>query len=194
MPLLILLVYIIVEVAAIAGLVSLVGFWWTLAIILGSILAGSVLFASQTRSSMRQVSAAMHGEGSPASALADTATVGVAGILLTIPGIVTSAIGLLILFPPTRVLLRPVVPYLFFRQQRRAAERMGYTGMGFPGMGDGPAGRRRGGTIIDGEVVDTSTRPTAEDGTIIEGEIAPPPPDGPDPGEKQDPNEEDPRQ
>nr|WP_225443515.1 FxsA family protein [Lolliginicoccus lacisalsi] len=191
---LILLVYIIVEVAAIAGLVSLVGFWWTLAIILGSILAGSVLFATQTRSSMRQVSAAMHGEGSPASALADTATVGIAGILLTIPGIVTSAIGLLLLFPPTRVLVRPVVPYLVLRQQRKAATRMGYTGMGFPGMGDGPAGPRRGGTIVDGEVVDTTTRPTTEDGTIIEGEIAPPPPAAPEPGEKQDPNEEDPRQ
>ena len=56
-----------------------------------------------------------------------------AGVLMLIPGFVTDAVGLLVLFPPTRALLRG---YLRRRFELRVLGGPGGPGPGGPGRGD----------------------------------------------------------
>jgi UPF0716 protein FxsA len=77
----------------------------------------------------------------PTRELIDGVLVLAAGVLIVIPGFVTDAIGLLVLFPPTRAILRA---YL-----RRRFELRVLGGPGRPGGPQGPYGPGPGGDIID---------------------------------------------
>jgi UPF0716 protein FxsA len=80
---------------------------------------------------------------SPQGAVTDSALVALGAVLVFVPGVVTTAAGLLLLTPPTGALARPVVSAL-------AARRMplitvaGAAARPRPGRGD----------YIDGEVID----------------------------------------
>ena len=67
----------------------------------------------------------------PTNELIDGALVVAGGVLLIAPGFVTAAVGLLLLFPPTRVMARGIL-------KRRFRGRVTYFGgSGFGGSGDG---------------------------------------------------------
>ncbi|GGC56919.1 FxsA family protein [Hoyosella rhizosphaerae] len=193
MILLTFLTYVVVEIATIVVLVKTVGLLWTLAIVVASFVLGLVLFASQSRTALRQLAAAVQGVGSPANAVADTALVALAGLLLAIPGVATSVLGLLVLFPPTRKIMRPAILFVLMKKYRLAAT------AGSAGFGAVRTVRHHRGTeVIDGEVVDgdvvnsdiveepasgtttgestPSDNPAGDNDTIIiSGELDPPP-------------------
>lgn len=83
----------------------------------------------------------------PSARMIDGVIVLVAGILLVMPGYVTGALGLLLLLPPSRVLLRGLV--------KRRAQRFSSSGTTFV----------YGGSYVDGDVIDVSgeIRPPEED-------------------------------
>jgi UPF0716 protein FxsA len=101
----------------------------------------------------RQVAGLRLARGNPQGAVADGLLVGLGGALMLIPGLVSSALGALMLLPPTRSAVRPVATAMLTRGVTR---RMGAMNLGsvFPG------GAREG--YIDGEVVD---------GEVVDGEV-----------------------
>ncbi|MBB3037233.1 FxsA family protein [Hoyosella altamirensis] len=154
MFLLIFLLYVIAEVTALVLLAQAVGILWTVAVVLGATLLGFMLFGMQTQSALRQLGALRDGRGSPAGAVTDTMLIAIAGLLLIIPGLVTTALGVLILFPPTRALIRPVIMLLAVRRYRVAAA-SGAAGWGTMRAYRSPADSRHG--VVDGVVVSEET-------------------------------------
>jgi UPF0716 protein FxsA len=124
------LVYVIVELAAVVALTWTIGLGWTILSLLATFALGIALAGSQVK---RQVQRMRAGFDSPQAALTDSALITLGTVLVVIPGLVTSALGLLLLLPPTRAAARPVMAVLVARR--------------IPVM----ASRRR--DYIDGEVV-----------------------------------------
>jgi UPF0716 protein FxsA len=93
-------VFVFIEVGLAVG--------WIVATVLlvGTSLLGVALLRVQGRSALQRVSLAV-AEGRPPGAAALDGALGFLGcILLVVPGFVTDALGALLLFPPTRALLR----------------------------------------------------------------------------------------
>ncbi|WP_432495691.1 FxsA family protein [Kineococcus auxinigenes] len=97
-----------------------------------------------------------HGAGR----IGDTALVGVGGALLVLPGVLSDALALLCLLPPTRSLLRRLGARLVRARLRRVLRRAGL---------DPHA--RAGGPFADGEVVEGEVL----DGEVVDGGSAPGP-------------------
>lgn len=145
-----LLIYAVAELAAVIALVSTVGWGWTLLVLLSAALLGWGVLAPMAGSQLvRQIRQLR----SDPRAVSDGTMVTLATVLILVPGLVTTALGLLLLVPPIRKLARPGLAALGVRGLRRrmplitdarlfgADDRRGYPG-------DGPA------DYIDGEVVD----------------------------------------
>jgi UPF0716 protein FxsA len=104
------LVYVVVELAVVIALASTIGFGWTLLVLLAAFVVGLTLAGSQvTRQLMRLRS------GFTAPAVSDGALVGLGSVLVVVPGLVTSAAGLLLLVPATRTVVRPVLTAMAVR-------------------------------------------------------------------------------
>src|SRR6185312_13172805 len=92
-------IYVIVEVAAVAALAWTIGVGWTFLILLATFLVGLAVAGSQIK---RQVLRLRNGLTTPQGAISDGAMVALGSVLVFIPGLVTSVIGLALLLPPTR--------------------------------------------------------------------------------------------
>lgn len=150
------LLYVVAEIAALVWVASLIGVAWTACLLLGGSLVGLILMRSQWRRVIQGLRQAGRGEASPGVAIADGALVALGSALMVIPGLVTSALGLLLLIPPTRFLVRPVVILIAGRRAAAlAAGAEAFTRTAYRGPGE----------VIDGEVVtevfdeETATRP-----------------------------------
>ncbi|GFG69459.1 membrane protein FxsA [Mycolicibacter senuensis] len=100
----IVLIYVLVESAAVAGLIWGIGFGWTALLLLGVFLAGLALSAGQIK---RQVARLRAGAGQ--RVLADGGLIAAGTLLVVVPGPVTTLAGLALLAPPTRAAARPVL-------------------------------------------------------------------------------------
>ena len=107
------LVYVIVELAAVVALTWTIGLGWTLLLLLATFALGIALAGSQVK---RQVQRMRTGLNSPQAALTDGALIALGTVLVVVPGLVTSALGLLLLLPPTRAAARPVVALMVARR------------------------------------------------------------------------------
>ena len=138
MGMLIFLLYVIVEVAVVVAVGQAIGAIWTALLLIAGSAVGMLLVGSQWRRVMDGLRAAANGDRSPDGAVADGVLVALGSVLMFVPGLVTSVIGLLLLMPPTRFVVRPLVVFLGARRYARmvadAKERSG---------------------IVDGEVVST---------------------------------------
>ena len=139
----VLLAYLVVELAAIAGLVWVFGPWWAFAIVIGSFALGPLLVGSQLR---RQLAGLRSTAGRPDEAVTDGLMVAAGSTLVLVPGVVSTALGGLMLAPPTRGAMRPLAGAMLVRG---ITKRLGTFDVP-PGRGDYIDGQ-----VIDGEVVDT---------------------------------------
>jgi UPF0716 protein FxsA len=142
-----LLVYAAVELAVIIALVSTIGWGWTLLALLATFILGWGLFAPMAGSHLiRQLVRLRSGLNEPRSALNDGAMVTLATILVLVPGLVTTTLGMLLLVPPIRTVAGPTLAAVAVRGvQRRiplVTDRVHSPER--PGRGD----------YIDGEVID----------------------------------------
>jgi UPF0716 protein FxsA len=146
------LVYALVELAVVVALASTIGFGWTVLLLVGTFALGLALAGSQVK---RQIQRLQSGLTAPRGALSDGFLVALGTVLTVVPGLVTSALGVLLLLPPTRALARPAVAALAARGLLRMP--MVVTTVGAmpnrPGRGD----------YIDGEVVDVTDDVTEVD-------------------------------
>ncbi len=139
------LVYVLVELGVVVALASTIGLGWTFLAVVGTFFFGLVLAGSQLK---RQARRLQSGLVSPQGAVTDGVLVALGTVLTVIPGLVTSALGLLLLAPPTRVLARPVVAGL-------AARGLGRVPFIVTAAGS-TASRGARGDYIDGEVIDVT--------------------------------------
>jgi UPF0716 protein FxsA len=100
------LVYVIAELAVVVALASTIGLGWTLLLLLVAFAAGLALAGSQLKLQLARLRSGLS---------ADTTAVAVGTLLMVVPGLVTSAAGLLLLLPPTRAAARPVLAAMAVR-------------------------------------------------------------------------------
>jgi UPF0716 protein FxsA len=115
-----------------------IGVLWTVAILIADAILGSILMRAQGRAAWRRFNEAMHVGRVPAREVLDGGLVMFGGLLLLTPGFITDVLGLVLLVPPTRALVRKA---LARRLQQRMVVSM-----------TGPRGRSD--DIVDGTAVD----------------------------------------
>jgi len=102
---LILLALPLVEIAGFALVGSLVGVLPTVALALATTVLGAVLLRIQGLGALTRIRATMDAGGTPGRDLVHGLMIGIAGLLLVVPGFFTDALGLLLFLPPVRELV-----------------------------------------------------------------------------------------
>ncbi|MCF3974386.1 FxsA family protein [Paracoccus salsus] len=92
----------IIEIALFIQIGGFIGLWPTLAIVVLTALAGSVLVRSQGAHAWNEVQESFNQMRDPTRPLAHGVMIVAAGILLLTPGFFTDAVGLLLLIPAVR--------------------------------------------------------------------------------------------
>jgi UPF0716 protein FxsA len=150
------LVYAVVELAVVIALVSSIGFGWTVLALLATFIVGVAMAGSQVKRHIRRLQA---GLTTPQGAVTDSALVALGTVLVFIPGLVSTAFGLLLLLPPTRAAARPILTAMAARGLMSRAPLITVATAGAAGASRYQTGR---GDYIDGEVIDvTDVEPDA---------------------------------
>ena len=125
------LVYVLVELAVVVALAATIGLGWTLLLLLAAFVAGMALAGSQLK---RQLTRLRSGLTTDQSRVAtDGALVALGSVLVVVPGLVSTAAGLLLLLPPTRAVSRPVLTAMAIRGIGRRAPLITVTTVGADG-------------------------------------------------------------
>ncbi|HEX6391220.1 MAG TPA: FxsA family protein, partial [Solirubrobacteraceae bacterium] len=106
------LLFVVVPLAELFVIIQVgqaIGVWWTIGILIADSILGSVLMRSQGRSAWRRFNDAVRGGRVPAREVVDGALVIFGGALLLTPGFLTDILGLVLLLPPTRAVVRAVL-------------------------------------------------------------------------------------
>jgi UPF0716 protein FxsA len=152
MPLLLVVIFIAVPIAELAVLIQVgqeIGVWWTIAILVADSILGSLLMRSQGRAVWRRFNAALQAGRAPAREVADGVLVIFGGALLLTPGFLTDVLGLLLLLPPSRAVIRGV----FLREAMKRITVTMAAGARMPRSG----GRR--GDDVEGTAADPDAHP-----------------------------------
>ena len=103
------LLFIVVPIAELAVVIQVgqeIGVLWTVAILVVDSIVGSVLMRAQGRTAWRRFNEAVAAGKVPAREVLDGSLVIFGGLLLLTPGFITDFLGLLLLIPPTRAVVR----------------------------------------------------------------------------------------
>jgi UPF0716 protein FxsA len=147
--LLLVLIFIVVPIAELAILIQVgqaIGVWLTIALLIVDAVLGSMLARSQGRATWRRFNEALQAGRPPAREVMDGALVLFGGALLLTPGFLSDILGIVLLLPPTRALVRAMLV-------RRFAARM-VASMSGPRVG-GPGARPRQAYDVEGSAVDS---------------------------------------
>jgi UPF0716 protein FxsA len=145
------LIYVVVELAVVVALASTIGLGWTLLVLLAAFVGGIALSGSQLK---RQLTRLRSGLTTQQSQLAtDGVMVALGSVLVVVPGLVTTAAGLLLLLPPTRAVARPLLTAMAVRGIGRRAPLITVTTVGADRYASAPRPRP---DYIDGEVIDVT--------------------------------------
>ena len=120
MRFLLILIFIVVPIAELALLIQVgqaIGVWWTIALLIADSILGSLLMRSQGRSAWRRFNVSLQAGNPPVREVLDGVLVIFGGALLLTPGFISDFLGLILLLPPTRALVRAILV-------RRFADRM----------------------------------------------------------------------
>ncbi len=153
------LVYALVELAVLAALTWSIGLGWTLLVLLATSVVSVALAGSQVK---RQIARLQQTRTNPQGAVADGMLVALGTFLVFIPGLVTTALGALMLLPPTRSAVRPLAGILL---TRGIARRISVVNLSGPGQMYAPP--RYAGDYIDGEVIDDQAYGRIHDANIV---------------------------
>jgi UPF0716 protein FxsA len=120
MPLLLLVaLFIVIPIAELYVIIQVgqaIGALPTIAILLADSIIGSLLLRAQGRSAWKRFNDALAAGRVPAREVLDGALVIFGGAFLITPGFLTDIVGLLLLLPPTRALIRRVTVRVFSRR------------------------------------------------------------------------------
>lgn len=99
----------IVELAAIIQVGREIGVWWTIGLLVADSVLGSLLMRAQGRAVWRRFAEATRAGRPPAREVLDGALIIGGGALLLTPGFITDLLGLLLLLPPSRAVVRRIL-------------------------------------------------------------------------------------
>lgn len=102
----------LIEIAFFVVIGNAIGLWPTLAGVLVTAVAGSIVLKAQGTALFTRIREASARGILPARELGDAMMVGIAGVLLLTPGYFTDLLGILLLIPPVRTLI-----YAFLRSR-----------------------------------------------------------------------------
>ena len=138
MPLLLIVLFIVVPIAELYVIIQVgeaIGLWPTLALLLADALLGSFLLKHQGRGAWRRFNEALAQRRFPGREVVDGLLIVVGGTLLLAPGFLTDIVGILLLVPPTRAIVRGLLKRFTIGR---------FVVVGMPGgRGSGPAGASR---------------------------------------------------
>lgn len=143
------ILFVFAEITVLIAISKAIG-WWTLPLMLASTVLGGYLLQREWRKAWQGLSDSLKTGSLPPGRTADAVLVLVGGILLIMPGFITDVVGLLLLLPFTRPMLRSALGWWAGRALQKAERKSG-----------GPV-------VIKGEVVEEP--PTS----LIPGIIEPP--------------------
>jgi UPF0716 protein FxsA len=129
--------YVVIELVALVAVVSWLGLAWTLLLLIAGAVLGMWLVRREGARTALAMAEAVRGGRAAHAEVTDGALIGLAGLLILVPGVVSDLLGLLLVLPPSRALARR---WLMREAERRA-----------PGLRT--VRIRTGGPVIDGEVV-----------------------------------------
>ena len=144
---------------------STIGLGWTLLLLLAAFVAGMTLAGSQLKRQLTRLRSGLTTQQSRAAG--DGALVALGTVLVMVPGLVTTAAGLLLLLPPTRAVARPVLTALAVRGIGRRVPRITVATAGADRYTSAPRPRP---DYIDGEVIDVADDVTVVDPPALPGE------------------------
>ena len=165
--------YLLIELAAVIGLIWWIGFGPTLLVLIAAMLIGLLVAGTQLRRQLARLMSREFGRtaapGGPAGAVTDSALIALGTVLVSVPGLVSSLLGMAMLVSPTRAALRPAATAL---AARSLTKRVVFADIGARGFGAGRA------DYIEGEVIETvwlgdeqpSSGPTGQ----LPGRVIPP--------------------
>ena len=160
------LVYVLVELAVVVALASTIGLGWTLLLLLAAFVAGLGLAGSQLK---RQLTRLRSGLTAQQSQLAtDGALVALGSVLVVVPGLVTTAAGVLLLLPPTRAAARPLLTAMAVRGLSSNGRRVPLITITTVGADRYASTPRPRGDYIDGEVLDVTDVVDATDVSAVD--------------------------
>jgi UPF0716 protein FxsA len=140
MPVLLLVaLFIVVPIAELYVIIQVgqaIGALPTIAILLADSIIGSLLLRSQGRTAWRRFNEALQAGRVPAREVLDGALVIFGGAFLITPGFITDIVGIVLLLPPTRALVRRLTVGIF-------ARRFVVSAVGTAGAAGARAARRR---------------------------------------------------
>lgn len=167
MPLLLILVFIVVPIAELYVIIQVgqvIGALPTIAILVADSILGSWLLRTQGRTAWRRFNEAVREGRVPAREVLDGTLVIFGGAFLITPGFITDVIGIVLLLPPTRAVVRRGLVGFFSRRfvggmvgraggaaARRAGRRRGPGG---PGGSTAPGGPAPGPYDVEGSAVE----------------------------------------
>jgi UPF0716 protein FxsA len=160
MALLLVIVFIVVPIAELYVLIQIgqaIGVWATVALLFADSILGAALMRQQGRAAWLRFNRALAEGRVPGREVIDGVLVIFGGALLLTPGFISDFLGLILLLPPTRAVVRGVLVRRF--GERLVANATGGAQMRFGGMfggGGGRPGARRPG--YDDDVVDSTAR------------------------------------
>jgi UPF0716 protein FxsA len=114
-----LLLFIVVPIAELYVIIQVgqaIGALPTVAILLADSIIGSLLLRAQGRTAWRRFNLALSEGRVPAREVLDGALVIFGGAFLITPGFITDILGILLLLPPTRAVVRRILVRLFARR------------------------------------------------------------------------------
>ncbi len=187
MPLLLVIVFIVVPIAELYVLIQIgqaIGVLPTIAILILDSVLGAALMRSQGRAAWMRFNRALAEGRVPGREIIDGVLVIFGGALLLTPGFLTDILGLTLLLPPTRAVVRGVLVRRFgSRLVASAADgvssrfRVGFGGApGGRGGRGGPGGPARGSGPGPGGTGRPRPRPRASDDDVVEGTATEVPP------------------
>ena len=169
MPLLLVFIFIVVPIAELYVLIQIgqaIGILPTIAILILDSILGAALMRSQGRAAWMRFNRALAEGRVPGREIIDGVLVIFGGALLLTPGFLTDILGLTLLLPPTRAVIRGVLVRRFGARLVASATdgvqsrfRVGFGGPGGPGPRPGPGGTGRPrARPVDDDVVEGTAR------------------------------------
>lgn len=136
----------IVEIAVFIEIGGWIGLWPTIAVVVGTAVAGTTMLRHQGLSVLARAQSALARQELPVAEIVDGVCLLLAGAFLLTPGFVTDAFGFVLMVPVLRqALARPVLRYVAARGGMGGGMGGGFT----RGPGGGPQAGGKG--TIDGE-------------------------------------------
>ncbi len=165
----------VVEIYLITQVASQLDWLPTIALVIGVSMIGAWLVRREGMGVIDRVRTAFSSGKLPTNELADGAMIFFASALMLTPGFLTDFLGLALLIPPIRALMRPPVVAFFKKRIDVRTQGLGGAMFGRAGNQTGQARWPRSGPAAGRDVFDTSARRTPADADITD--ITPEPPE-----------------